>query len=364
MSTEYRKTLPMNTPKRRPDRRIRAWSTAALVAAVGFTAACSSSKEGIASPNVPRAGEGIGNNGLPGAPTTPPKPCGPEATADHLPGDKLPGPQDQDPAGGTLSKIRARGFLIAGIDLNTYLFGYDPHHTNQPQGFDIDIAKAMARAVFGEDGHVQFRVVTLADPATGEWKQLQDGNVDLVVRTTTITCARMQGDRRMNFSNPYYTAEQKLLMPLGDDGKPQATALTGLKGKKVCATKNSTAIETIKAQAGADAAYPVPNSLDCLALLQQDQVDAIFTDDALLRGMAAQDPHVALTTAPPVQKQPYGIVTKYDPAKPNDLTPFVNSALANLIADAGPSGWAQLYANDLQTKPSGPPEIPDHYPLG
>jgi polar amino acid transport system substrate-binding protein len=346
--------------------RIRRLAAVAVVAAVGLTAACSRAEQskGGANNTGPLAGEGINGNALPVAPTEPPKPCGPEATSATWPGGTLPGPKDPVPAGGTLEKIRNRGFLIAGIDLNTYLFGYDPQHTNQPRGFDVDIAKAMARAVFGEDGHIQFRVVTLADPKTGEFAQLSSGAVDLVVRTTTITCARMQGPNRMSFSNPYYTAEQKLLMPLGPDGQPQSTALADLKGKgkKVCATKNSTAIDTIKQQAGADAAYEAANALDCLALLQQDQVDAVFTDDALLRGMAAQDPHVAITTAPPVQKQPYGIATAYDAAKPNDLTPFVNTALANLIADK--NGWGALYAHDLQTPPTGLPEIPAQYPLG
>ncbi len=356
--------------KTKHSRLVRAWGSAAVVAAVGLTAACGQTEKGASKPSSvgPRGGEGIGSGAIPGAPTAPPKPCGPEATAATWHGP-LPGPNDPVPAGGTLDKIRKRGFLTVGIDLNTELFGYDPHHTNDPQGFDVDIAKQMARAIFGasDPAHIQFRVVTLADPKTGEFAQLHNGNVDLVVRTTTITCARMQGDKRMSFSNPYYTAAQKLLMPLGEDGKPQPTSLAQLKGtgKKVCATKNSTAIDTIKAQAGDDAAFPVANALDCLALLQQDQVDAIFTDDALLRGMEAQDPHVAITTAPPVQKQPYGIVTGYDPAKPdNDLTPFVNSVLAKVIADPGPNGWRSLFANDLGMSPDSLPEIPGQYPLG
>ncbi|NUP47782.1 MAG: transporter substrate-binding domain-containing protein [Catenulispora sp.] len=345
---------------------IRTWSATTLIAAVALTAACSAAQDKGAAQ--PLTGQGINNNGLPTAPTAKsPTPCGREATEATWPGGTLPGPKDPVPAGGTLDKIRKRTFLIAGIDLNTYLFSYDPHHTNEPQGFDVDIAKAMARAIFGEDGHIQFRMVTLADPTTGEYAQLHNGNIDMAVHTTTITCARMQGDQHMSFSNPYYITEQKLLMPLGDDGKPQKFGLADLKGtgKKVCATLNSTAVDTIKKQAGEDAVYQAPYALDCLALLQQGKVDAVFTDDALLRGMEAQDPHVARTTAPPVQIQPYGIVTNYvSPDKPNDLTPFVNTALANLIADNGPDGWKNLYAHDLQTPPNGLPQIPDQYPLG
>lgn len=349
--------------------RTRAWAAAALVAAVGLTAACGggSSKSASAAGTIPRSGQGIGPGALPNTPKAPPTPCGPEATSAMLPDLNQPAQK-----GGTLDKIRTRGFLIAGIDLNTELFGYDPQHDNNPQGFDVDIARAMARAIFGSDGHIQFRVVTLGDPKTGEYAQLHSGSVDLVVQTTTITCGRMQGAEAMNFSNPYYTAELKLLMPRGDDGKPQSLSLADLKGKldqnhkpmQVCATLNSTPVAEIKKTLGDASAFQAPNALDCLADLQQGLVDAIYTDDALLRGMESQDPHVAMTTAPAGESQPYGIVTNHPDSGQNDLTPFVNTALANLIQDSGPNGWRALFANDLHTPPTSLPQIPAHYPLG
>lgn len=347
--------------------RIRTWGAVAVVAAVGLTAACSSSKgKGASSVGLtPRAGQGIGPGGVPNAPGAPPTPCGPEATSASWTGP-LPGPNDPVQPGGTLDKIRKRGFLIAGIDLNTELFGYDPQHDNVPQGFDVDIARAMARAIFGADGHIQFRVVTLGDPKTGEYAQLHAGNVDLVVQTTTITCARMQGPHRMSFSNPYYTAQLKLLMPRSDDGKPQSASLASLKGKKVkvCATLNSTSAAEIERVLDKDATFTVPNELDCLADLQQGLVGAVYTDDALLRGMASQDPHVAMTTAPAEEEQPYGIVTNYVQGSDNDLTKFVNTALANLIQDPGPTGWRSLFANDLGSQPTSLPSVPGKYPLG
>ena len=352
--------------------RVRTWAAAAVVAAVGLTAACStsSSKSASGSVMVPRAGQGIGAGGVPSSAPFKPTPCGPEATAAAV--NPLPGPNDPVASGGTLDKIRKRGFLIAGIDLNTELFGYDPQHDNNPQGFDVDIARAMARAIFGSDGHIQFRVVTLGDPKTGEYAQLHAGNVDLVVQTTTITCARMQSPTPMNFSNPYYTAELKLLMPLGDDGKAQSASLAGLKGAKtadgspvkVCATLKSTSAAEIEQVLGKAGTFTAANALDCLADLQQGLVGAVYTDDALLRGMESQDPHVKMTTAAAEEEQPYGIVTNHPASGANDLTPFVNTALANLIQDTGPNGWRSLFANDLGSHPTSLPQIPQHYPLG
>ncbi|MBS2552309.1 glutamate ABC transporter substrate-binding protein [Catenulispora sp. NL8] len=353
----------MTTMNGRRHRGLRTGGVAVVVAAVALSAACSS-PGGASKAVMPRPGQDVAPGGLPNAPKAPPTPCGPSATAAAL--NALPGPNDPVAPGGTLDKIRKRGFLIAGIDVNTELFGYDPQHNNNPQGFDVDMAKAVARAIFGADGHIQFRVVTLADPTTGEFAQLHAGNIDLAVETTTITCARMEGANRMNFSNPYYTAQLRLLMPLGDDGNPQKTSLAQLKGTgtKVCATLNSTPVDIIKKTLGDSAAVQVPNALDCLADLQQDQVGAIYTDDALLRGMASQDPHVAMTTAPGGQDQPYGIATNFDPKTPNDLTPFVNTVLANMIQDPGPNGWRSLFAKDLGSQPGSLPVIPPAYPLG
>jgi polar amino acid transport system substrate-binding protein len=346
---------------------IRSLGLLGAVALIGTTAACGSSKGAPSSAAKPAPGEGIGPGGVPsGGANAPAQPCHSDATAAAWQGG-LPAPGGAMPSGSTMAKIQQRGFLVAGIDMSTWLFGYDPNHTNVPQGFDVDIAKEIAKAIFGDadPDHIKFQVVTLADPATGEVAQLDAGNVDVVVRTTTITCARLQNVR---FSNPYYTAQQKLLMPIGADGQPQKLGLADMKGKKVCATLNSTALGTIGKVAGPAAEYPAANALDCLAYLQQGKVDGVFTDDAILRGMEAQDPKVKITTAAAsaADNQPYGIVTAKNP-KTADFTQFVNSVLANIMTPQGgqpTSQWATLFANDLHTVPAGTPEIPADYPLG
>jgi polar amino acid transport system substrate-binding protein len=260
-----------------------------------------------------------------------------------------------------MDRIKQRGYLVAGIDMSTWLFGYDPTHSNTPQGFDVDIARQIAKAVFGDDSHIQFKVVTLADPAglkkgevgPAEFDQLTAGNVDVVVRTTTITCRRLQN---VNFSNPYYTAQQKVLVP---KSLPATTTLQDLKGKRVCATMKSTAYYKIVDTIGQGSAVQnVANALDCLAMLQEDQVDAISTDDAILRGMAAQDPKVEITDAPSLGDQPYGILTS---KTKTDMAQFVNGVLAKIEADGT---WAAIFKTDLGTDPSSTPVAPSSYPLG
>ena len=89
-------------------------------------------------------------------------------------------------------------------------------------------------------------------------------------------------------------------------------------------------------------------------------MDAVSTDDALLRGMVAQDSKVQIV-GDSLQPQPYGIVTAL---KATDFAAFVNSVLANIEADGT---WGAVYKADLLggqgTAPS-PPAVPASYPLG
>ena len=48
-----------------------------------------------------------------------------------------------------MAKIRARGYLIAGVDQSTYRFGFLNPLSDQIEGFDIDMIRAVAKAIFG-----------------------------------------------------------------------------------------------------------------------------------------------------------------------------------------------------------------------
>ena len=65
-----------------------------------------------------------------------------------------------------------------------------------------------------------------------------------------------------------------------------------LAGKRVCAARGVTSIG--RAQSIVPTAHITTTSTwaDCLVMLQQGQVDAVSTDDAILAGLAEQDPWV------------------------------------------------------------------------
>jgi polar amino acid transport system substrate-binding protein len=236
-----------------------------------------------------------------------------------------------------VDRIKARGRLVVGVDQNTYLFGYRDAASGQVVGFDIDIARQIAAAIFGSPDRVQLTAITSAQRIPF----IQNGSVDLVVDTMTINCDRL---KQVAFSTDYYDAGQRVLVPRAST----ANGIADLRGKKVCAAAGSTSITNI---ANAPS-HPVPVSVadwtDCLVMLQQGQVEAISTDDTILAGMAAQDPNTKLV-GNRFTDEPYGVaISRSAP----DLVRFVNGVLDRMRADGR---WAAIYTRWLGGPAPAPP---------
>jgi polar amino acid transport system substrate-binding protein len=267
-------------------------------------------------------------------------PCNPKAS--YRPDGGLPTP-GQMPGNTTMRAIQDRGKLIAGVDQNTFLFGFRNPTTGALEGFDIDRVHEIAQAIFGDPNKVQFKVVT----SNNRIDVLKKGQVDVVVRTMTANCARWQD---INFSTVYYTAGQRLLV----DRTSTVQSLDQLGGKKVCAAKGSTSIVTIKDHPAKLIPVQVDNWSDCLIMLQQGQVAGVSTDDTILSGMVAQDPNVKMV-GPRFTDEPYGIGI---PKANIDMVRFVNGVLAKSVADGT---WQQSYDKWLgRTGEPGTPPQPEY----
>jgi polar amino acid transport system substrate-binding protein len=280
----------------------------------------------------------IGKAAVPAA-TGPAPNCG-DPTASLRPPASMPAPNHM-PTGTTMARIQARGFLIAGVDQNTFLFGYRDPKTNTLDGFDIQMVRDVAQAIFGDPTKVQFKAITSAQRVN----VLKSGQVDLVARTFTISCARLQD---VAFSTVYYQAQRRLLVR----SDSTVTNISGLGGKRVCATAGS---DSLGANQG-DAKPPIPVAVndwsDCLVMLQQGQVDGVVTDDTILAGMNAQDPNTKIV-GPNIAPEPYGIAF---PKKSTDFVAFVNGVLAKVRSSGQ---WTATYSKWVGSKlgrtPAPPP---------
>ena len=240
-----------------------------------------------------------------------------DATASLRPSGALPAPGAM-PAGSTMEKIAARGRLIAGVDQNTYLMGFRNPSSGAIEGFDVDMAREVAKTIFGDPSKIQFKVLTSDERIPA----LEQGLVDVVVRTFTINCERAQ---KVAFSSVYYQAGQRVLASRGSG----ITGPESLGGRKVCATKGSSSLTNVANVPVKPTVVSVPNWTDCLVMLQQGQVDAVSTDDTILAGLAAQDPYSEMV-GPQFTQEPYGMgIPKAD----EDFVRFVNAMLERMRTD-------------------------------
>ena len=87
--------------------------------------------------------------------------------------------------GSFMAKILARGYLIAGVDQNTYDFGFRSPFNGQLEGFDIDMIKAVAQAIFGNPNKVLYKAI----PDSLRETDVQSGVVDIVAHTIRSSAA-------------------------------------------------------------------------------------------------------------------------------------------------------------------------------
>ncbi|MFI9769374.1 glutamate ABC transporter substrate-binding protein [Streptomyces sp. NPDC052415] len=228
--------------------------------------------------------------------------------------------------------------LIVGVDQNSYRWGYrNPNSTGaaELEGFDIDLARRIAEDILGDPDAVQFKAI----PTNQRIPAIQEGRVDMVVRTMTINCDRLTD---VAFSAPYFKTGQQVLAPKSSD-------VTGyddtLADRKICTAEGSTAYSTLEQgrkdgdlPASADISRTVPNQLDCLVRLQLGEADAVVTDGALAASQAAQDPTVELKGAA-FTTEYYGVAMKKDA---DDLVRRVNQILVDYRKDAS-GGWQASY---------------------
>ncbi|HEY5821234.1 MAG TPA: glutamate ABC transporter substrate-binding protein [Propionibacteriaceae bacterium] len=285
---------------------------------------------------------------LPPAPTTaPPTAAAPASApaqcanpvASYAPDGALPGSNDL-PSGSTMADIRKRGRLIAGISADTYLLGSRNPISGQIEGFDIDMVKAVTKAIFGDETKYQLKVITAAQRIPS----LESGDVDIVARNMTITCDRWE---QIAFSSEYYRAGQKVLVRKG----AKATTLADLKGQRVCAPRGTSSMDNLIKLAPDAIAVGADTHTGCLALFQQGQVEAITGDDTVLAGLAAQDPYAEVPEQKALTAEPYGLGMN---SKDVDLVRFVNARLAQM---RGNGEWTTIY-NRWLAGPLGPAPAP------
>lgn len=243
----------------------------------------------------------------------------------------------------TFEKIKARGNLVIGVKEDQPGLGYKDPTTNKYSGFDIDIARLISAKLGFDPEKIQFKTVQSA----AREQALINGDVDYYVGTYTINAGRKE---KVSFAGPYFVAGQDLLI------KADNTTITGkdtLKGKKVCSVTGSTPAKRIKDEGLTEASNVIEfqGYSQCVTKLLEGEVDAVTTDDAILKGYAAAEEGKLRVVGKTFSSEPYGIgLPKEDKA----LRDKVNDILQASLDDGA---WQKIYEGTLG-KSGSPAEKP------
>jgi polar amino acid transport system substrate-binding protein len=224
---------------------------------------------------------------------------------------RLPRPRHM-PAGTFMRRIQDRGHLTVGVDESSHGLGFVDHDTRY-MGFDIDLVREIARAIFGF-ASIHYTPITTRQRESAIASQ----EVDIVASAFSRTCAPL---RHLLLSSVYYRAQQRLLVRKDSDVRD----LSDLREQRVCATRGSTSLARLEQEPGVEP-YPEDERTSCLVDLQEGDVAAITAADAILLGFTREDPETMIV-GPCIGVDRYAMAI--DKAQ-RPFVRFVNAVLARL----------------------------------
>ncbi|MBE7388285.1 transporter substrate-binding domain-containing protein [Ligilactobacillus salivarius] len=207
-----------------------------------------------------------------------------------------------------------------GVKADTRLFGLMNIKTGQIKGFDVDMAKALTKKMYGKDAKVKLVQTT----AKTKIPLLKNQNIDAVIAAMTITPERR---KIVEFSQPYFAAGQSLLVP--DNSTIKNVHDLNKKGMVVLAVKGTTAVANIHKFAPKAKVLEFDDYGQAFTALKSGQGQAMSTDNGILAGIASENPGYQVVGGN-FTNEPYGIAVDKGQTQ---MIKRIDKALDELKAD-------------------------------
>jgi putative glutamine transport system substrate-binding protein len=211
-----------------------------------------------------------------------------------------------------LKTIEERGHIIVGIRQDTRPFGF-VNGSGQPDGYEADLAKLVAKNLLGSESNVKFVPVT----AENRIMKLDKKEVDILIATMSITPQR---EVVLNFSAPYYVAGQAVMVNSGS----KATNLRDFENKKMIVVFGSTGERDLRANVPGVTIIGYKTYPEAYRALKAGKADGMIADDTVLYGFAINDGSVKILSKR-YSQEPYAVGFRNDPdsarlqSKVNDI---------------------------------------------
>ena len=216
-----------------------------------------------------------------------------------------------------LETIIQRGYLIAGVKEDSPPFGF--YKDNELQGIDIDIARKIANNIFNSENpqNIQFVKVNPQNRIS----KLNSKEVDILVATMTINEKRKLV---INFSTPYFTTSQKLMVR--KDSKITHINYFNTSGK-LGVVLGTTGERLIKFTSPTARITGARSYKEAVALLETGQIDGIIGDDCILKGYLTDKVKIVNKS----YSHDFYAVALRKSEKSKELIDIVNSAISTYL---------------------------------
>lgn len=199
-------------------------------------------------------------------------------------------------------------------------------------GFDVDVARYVAQELGYAPENIQWKEAPTAQRET----LIQNGQVDYIVGTYSITDARKE---RIDFAGPYLVTGQSLLVRADNTDITGPASLEN--NKLLCSVTGSTPAQHIKDEYPGVQLQQYDTYSACVQALRNNAVDAVTTDEVILAGYVAQSPADLKVVGQPFTEERYGIgLAKGD----TELRDKINAAIEKMQQDGS---WQQAFETNL-----------------
>ena len=213
--------------------------------------------------------------------------------------------------GSTLARVKKRGYIICGTYPDFPGFSEEVEEAEESKvwvGFDIDICRAVASAVFGNQWRIQFIGIN----GRTRFERLIDGSIDVLSAATTWTFSRDVEKKLEYVATTYFDGQGFMVRKnLGVSSAKQ------LVGASVCFSGASTAAQNIRDFFEYHEIRFVPIEIsadqDVKELYAAGECDMYGTDRSGLASnrLSFDDPERHMILPEVISKEPLGPVVKY-----------------------------------------------------
>ncbi|HEV7247229.1 MAG TPA: transporter substrate-binding domain-containing protein [Shinella sp.] len=176
-----------------------------------------------------------------------------------------------------LEKVKERGKLVVGIKTDYPPFGY-LDADGQVKGFEIDIAKSVAKELLGSADAIELVPVV----ASNRIELLNAGRIDVIFATLGTNPDRA---KIIDFTHEYYQMEGMVLLTGKDN--PVKT-WEEVKGKKLCGIQGNLYNRTLTEKFGAETVL-FAGTAEMFKAFQDNRCEAIAFDGPILTMKVAED---------------------------------------------------------------------------